>query len=436
MVITDNIGVQIKSRRGKQSSFASGVMKEQDTYLVPLESAKNVMATPVVSIGDNVKEGTLIGKPKDRYGAFVYSPVSGKVTAILQQLSLHGTMADHVLITADKKNEVERFKPVEDFSRKSLLERLMISGCMDEDGELCYIKYIRKSASKKPKIIVSCVDNDPYQSACEVLMRENTEKIVKGALEFKKLAEAATITFVFQSHQKSAISAYKKYVKSNKLKDFYIEIFPDLYPLTTMEVVRYISGKTLDASGRFQNGLYVESVFSCKEFFEALNENKPVTEKLITIGGEGFARRGNFVVKVGTKLQSIMDFVGTPVMESQKISFKIICGGSMSGIAEESANVAIDSSLHSILFLTAKEFADEKEYPCNHCGKCADVCPAKIMPYKIEEFLLSNDLDFAKSFGIEACTSCGACSYVCPARRYLAQRITNGKHKLESRGEN
>ncbi|MBQ9790191.1 MAG: hypothetical protein IJW24_01175, partial [Clostridia bacterium] len=89
--------MQIKSRRGKQSSFASGVMKEQDTYLVPLESAKNVMATPVVSIGDNVKEGTLIGKPKDRYGAFVYSPVSGKVTAILQQLSLHGTMADHVL---------------------------------------------------------------------------------------------------------------------------------------------------------------------------------------------------------------------------------------------------------------------------------------------------------------------------------------------------
>ena len=64
-----------------------------------------------------------------------------------------------------------------------------------------------------------------------------------------------------------------------------------------------------------------------------------------------------------------------------------------------------------------------------------DICPAKIMPYKIEEFLLSNDLDFAKHCGIEACTECGACSFVCPAKRYLAQRISDGKKKLKERGD-
>ena len=46
-----------------------------------------------------------------------------------------------------------------DFSRKEMVERLMVSGAVGEDGELCYIKYLRKPNVKNPMLFVSCIDD-------------------------------------------------------------------------------------------------------------------------------------------------------------------------------------------------------------------------------------------------------------------------------------
>ena len=274
MALLDNFGVFLPQRKGKARDFASSIMKEQDSYLVPMEMARNTFASVCVSVGDQVEEGSLLGKPKDRYGCFVYSPVSGKVTAIVQQMSLTGNLVDHVLIVSDKKNRVKTFPSIQEMSRKALVERLMVSGCIGEGDELCYIKYVRKPSTSKSKLIVSCVDNDPYVSSSEVNVRENTAKVVKGALEFQKLAESSKVIFLFTSGQKSAIKALKKYVNENKINNFYIDIIPDIYPMTETEVVRYVTGKTLDASGRFAKGIYLESSFTCKQFYDAVYENE------------------------------------------------------------------------------------------------------------------------------------------------------------------
>ena len=148
MITKDNVGVFIKSRKGKPLEFASAIMKEQDTYLVSMQQSKISLADVVVSDNDNVKEGTLIGRPKDRNGCFVYSPVSGKVAAIIQKLSIYGDLVDHVLIIADKKNEVLDLPKFEEITRKTLLERLMSSGVMDLSGIPSYIKYVRKPVEK------------------------------------------------------------------------------------------------------------------------------------------------------------------------------------------------------------------------------------------------------------------------------------------------
>lgn len=435
MVISDNIGLMLPKRKGKALEFDSSFMKEQDSYLVPMEMASGTMASVCVNIGDTVKEGTLIGKPKDRRGCFVYSPISGKVTAIVQQLSLCGNLVDHVLIVSDKKNQVKTFPKLEDFTRKAMIERLMVSGIIGEENELCYIKYVRKPNTKKTRLIVSCIDNDPYVSASEVNFRENIDKCIKGSYEFMKLAETDFVTFVFTSNQKSAIKALKKYIKDNKLKNVRFDILPNIYPLTTVELTRYIVGKNLNASGRWNKGVYIENCFTCKQYYEAIFEGKPVISRLVTIGGTGFVRKGNYEIKVGTSLGAIMEYVGVRQTEESRLKYKMICGGAMSGSAQESPKVTMNLSVPAVLFLSQHEFSEEKESPCMYCGKCADVCPAKIMPYKIDEFLASNDFDFAKQYGIECCTSCGACSYVCPAKRYLAQRISDGRDKIKEGGD-
>lgn len=432
MVTRDNIGVYIRSRKGKACAFSSAIFKEQESYLVCMQQSESSVANVCVEIGDSVKQGTVIGKPSDRNGCFVYSPVSGKVMDIIQKLSIYGKLVDHVLIFADKKNEIENFPALSEINRKTLLERLMSSGIIDLVGQPSYIKYVRKP-SEKARLFISCIDNDPYVSAEEVSVRENMEETIKGAEYFAKLINVSEITFIFSSEQKSAFKAFKNHVKANKIKNVSVRVLDYVYPLSIVEITRYLSGKSLDASGRYYKGIYLESGISAKQFYDAVEKNNPVISRLMTIAGTGFIRKANYEIKNGTSLRAIMDFVGVNNKES---TYKMVCGGAMTGVAQESSEATINISNNAILFLTRVEFSEEKESPCINCGKCVDICPARIMPYRIEEYLINGDLDYAKKFGINACTECGACSYICPAKRYLAQRLSDGKKIINKSGGN
>ena len=429
MVTSDNVGVFVPDKKGKALEFSSSLMKEQDSYLVPMEQSAKALSTAVVKVGDKVLEGSVIGKPCDRHGVFIYSPVSGKVANIVQQLSLSGNIVDHVLIIADKKNNVQRFPILEQMDRKTLLERLMVSGIIDDSGEPDYIKYVRKPIDKT-RLIVSCVDNDPYLSSSEVTLRENISACVKGAESFMSLCGAPKITFVCTVKQKSVIREFKKYIKENKTKHITVDVIKNVYPLSVDEITRYSTGKTLDAAGRHFMGLYIESVITCKQFFDCIYKGIPAISRMVTVTGSGFVRKGNYEIKIGTTLKAVADFVG--VNPSQ--NYKMICGGVLNGQAQESNNVSVSASVPGIIFLTQKDLNVEKESPCINCGKCSDICPAKILPYKLEKFIQNGDYDFAKRYGLDACTSCGACSYICPAKRYLSQRITDAKNKLDSVG--
>jgi len=432
MVTKENVGVFITERKGKPLEFASAVMKEQDSYLVCMQQSQISIAEVAVSIGETVLEGTLIGRPRDRFGCFVYSPVSGKVVDIIQRLSIYGELVDHVLIVADKQNKSSDLPKIKEFNRKTILERLMTSGIIGINGQPSYTKYIRKPIEKS-RLFISCIDNDPYLSAEEVNFRENMEDCVKGAELFSKLVNVEVVTFLFSSNQKSAVKAFKKYLKQTRNRLVNAKVIDNVYPLSLVEITKNVSGKHLDDKGRYERGIYIESGLAAKQLYDAAYNNKPVTARLMTISGTGFIRKANYLVKNGTSLKAILDFVGVNNKES---TFKMICGGAMTGIAQESEEASVNMSVPAVLFMTKMEFSPEKESPCISCGRCVDVCPAGIMPYRIEECLLSGDYDIARRFGIHACTSCGACSYVCPAKRYLAQRITDGREKISKSGGN
>ena len=230
MVTTELKGVYLRSRKGKARDFASSLMKEQDSYLVCMQQSKTAEATVCVKVGDEVAEGTVIGKPSNRYGVFVYSPVSGKVVNVIQKLSMFGKLVDHVLILADKKNKVSLLPKINEISRKTLLERLMISGIVDGVGEPSYTKFVRKPMDKT-RLVISCVDNDPFISSAEITARENPEACVKGAELFMTLSNAKKCEFLFTGNQTATVKVIKKYLSDNKVKNIKVRVIQNIYPL-------------------------------------------------------------------------------------------------------------------------------------------------------------------------------------------------------------
>ena len=305
----ENVGICIKGQRKKTTEFASSFIKEQDVYSVSMQQSPVAVGSPCVKVGDHVDEGTVIAKPKNRNGIFIYSPVSGKVSQIIQKLSLWGSMVDHVVIVSDKKNKVTTLPRLAEIDRKTLLERLMVAGIIDDDGNADYIKYVRMPVAKTT-LIVSCVDNDPYISSNEVTMKENLDAVYEGIKYYMIILGAEKATLLFSTSQAKIVKMVKQFIKEKNLKkELFVKVTNDVYPLSSREMVYSVTRKVLNESERVSRGIYVESSVTAKMFAEAVNGKMPVS-RLVTINGSGFIRQGNFEVKNGTSFKSIQEYIG------------------------------------------------------------------------------------------------------------------------------
>ena len=72
----------------------------------------------------------------------------------------------------------------------------------------------------------------------------------------------------------------------------------------------------------------------------------------------------------------------------------------------------------------------QPETPCINCGRCADACPARLVPSHLARMVEKGKMDqFEENYGLE-CVNCGSCSWSCPAKRPLAALIFQGRQMV------
>ena len=59
--------------------------------------------------------------------------------------------------------------------------------------------------------------------------------------------------------------------------------------------------------------------------------------------------------------------------------------------------------------------------PCIRCGKCVDVCPARLLPQQLYWYASSKNNDRLTEHNLFDCIECGCCAYVCPSDIPLVQ---------------
>ena len=177
-----------------------------------------------------------------------------------------------------------------------------------------------------------------------------------------------------------------------------------------------------------QKKAFVEDAITCYSFFNAVNNNKPIDYRVVTISGNYIIRKGNYIVKNGTSFEHVLEVVGT---QDNAGSFQVLNGGIMMGIAQYSTEVCCNPETQSLSFVDDKEFTVPNELPCINCCKCVDVCPMNLLPNKLDDVCVARKTFDASKLGIRSCIECGCCSYVCPSKRYLTQRITSVKREIE-----
>ena len=159
--------------------------------------------------------------------------------------------------------------------------------------------------------------------------------------------------------------------------------------------------------------------------YEAVQKNKPLIERVVTVTGKSVKKPSNFMVRVGTPVSVLLDAVeGLP-----DDTGKIINGGPMMGKAVSTADIPVMKGSSGILLMPSDESKRKESNNCIRCSKCVVACPMGLEPYLLYKLAKLELFDRAESEKIMDCIECGSCQFTCPANLPLLDYLRLGKQK-------
>lgn len=416
-------GVTIKmDNKIKVKNTLTEYTKPQKIY-VPLESKDKVKYKRLVNVGDYVFKGdkVVIDESLDFP---ICSSVSGYVVENTLMILNNGKKVDCVTIENDFKEKYRDNKgkkvKINDYSKEEFISMLRNSGITGMGGSNypTFLKY--NTSTKINTLLINGVECEPYISSDKVLMNNYMEEILESIDSILDIMKIKKAYIVVKETNLEAQEVIKKYIGT--YPNIKLALMPDIYPAGwERNIVEYVLKKKYNKYPT-EVGVIVSNVSTIYAIYELLKYNTPITDRIITITGTGIRKKINIKVKIGTSLNEIIENndgykdIKNPIF---------ISGGPMMGSSIQSDNLIITNDLNCVIVI---DDIEQINYPCIKCGKCASVCPAKLMPVMIMKNI-GNEKKL-KELNANKCIECGLCSYICPSKIEVREYVRLAKGRV------
>ena len=414
-------GSTIHSTKLSKNSPTENFPEPKRVY-ISLSQHIGAPATPAVNIGDKVKKGTLIGKASSAVSANVYSSVSGTVMDICDIVNGLCQKQTYVVIDNDFTGAEEFLPPMKSFEPQDITERVRLAGIVGLGG--AGFPTAIKLSPKTPldTLIINGAECEPFLTCDDRLMRERTNDIHAGITYFARALNVKRVIVGIELNKPQAIEAFSKF------PDLDVVALKKHYPMGSEKHLIYVTTGRKVPVGKMPMdvGCSVQNIKTVLAAFNAIENNRPLTEAYITVSGHGVKEPKNLRVPVGTPYLELIEYCGGYSDDT----VKIVAGGPMMGKALISLNQYVKKADSGILCLKAAETSTVSPSNCINCRVCAKNCPMRLMPMYIESYALNGDFKGAERYGALNCIECGLCAFNCPAKRALVQSITFAKSKI------
>lgn len=395
---------------------------------IPLSQHIGTPARPVVAVGDRVEAGDVIGKASGFVSVNIHTSLPGKVVEIVNQASPLAAKVPTIVIEFEGYFNVKQ-RNADHNSWRNLSNQEIISKMQDKGlvglGGATFPTHVKYSVPKDKNIdalIINGVECEPYLSADYRVMLERSQDLLTGIEIARTVLGVENVYIGIESDKPEAIA---KLADAAAAIDHLSVVPLQLkYPQgAEKQLIKAILQREVPSGGLPMDvGTVVSNVGTILALKEAVVDDVPLTERVVTVTGSIVENPGNYKIKIGTPLKDVLEEFGL-----REEPGKIVFGGPMMGLAQYDEHVPITKGTSGVLVLSRREAKYFRHAPCVRCGRCLTVCPMGLDPTRLVTLIELGKDDQALQEGTLDCIECGCCSYICPSQRHLGQSIKLGK---------
>ena len=405
-----------------------------EQIVVSLSQHLGAPAEALVVKGDKVKIGQPIAKPSGFVSAAIHSPVSGTIEKIDDLPDASGYRRKAIVIKTEGDEWFQGIDTSSDLkteitlTAQEIIKKIAEAGIVGLGGATfpTHIKLSPPPGKKCEVLIINGVECEPYLTSDHQLMLEKGDEILVGIQILMKALDVSKAIIGIENNKPDAIKHLANLAK--KYTGITVQPLKVQYPQGgEKQLIDACIGRQVP-SGKLpiEVASVVQNVGTAFAIYEAVQKNKPLVERVVTVTGKSLSNPSNFLVRIGTPISLLIEAAGGLPEDTGKI----IGGGPMMGKSLTSTDVTISKGSSGILIMPQTEATRKPMQNCIRCSKCVSVCPMGLSPYLLMTLSKKEIFDRAEDEHVMDCIECGSCSYTCPSNRPLLDYIRFGKSKV------
>jgi len=387
---------------------------------------------PIVTIGEFVREGMLIGRASGLGTANAHATIPGRIIKKVSWKDRNNIVNDALVIKLEgaferlgRKDEVFVWNGLNGYDLQRIISD---NGIVEMYNDERPLSDIISAARKKDKLtlVIRCIFDDPWLAADYVLVRDRLNEIIEGAAIVAKACFKVTQIVFAVSHREKELGEQLLSAAGTLLKlPSSLVLTSSRYPQRNSRELEIALRKYEKKENTDLGSLLILGPAVLAAVYDAVVHKKPILDRYVAVGGSAVRHPQIMKVRIGTRIGEVIEQCGGFIEAPEKI----LTGSPLSGREVMYLDEPVGKSCYAIVAMSKSQAAVHAQQNCINCGECRTVCPIGLDPQSIYKRIKSQESEVIEATG---CHGCGCCKIVCPSAIPLVETILGNNREDKS----